>query len=89
MKLIKILFAVIVILVLGNVTLTNSSVDESLRVAELTRDIKALEDQNLIRQNNIASLGSLTVLKPAIVAAGFVTNPTVVALPTPSSVALR
>ena len=89
MKTIKLLFTVIVLLVLGNVTLTNRSVDESLRVSQLSQEINALVDRVIIRQNRIATIGSLTTLSPAITAAGFVDTPIIVALPTPSSVALR
>ncbi len=89
MKLIKILSVVIVALVLGSVTLANRSVDESLYVADLTRTIHELENQNLARSSRVAMLGSLTQLKDKIVDAGFVDTPLIVALPTPTSVALR
>ncbi|EKD80170.1 MAG: hypothetical protein ACD_40C00190G0002 [uncultured bacterium] len=89
MKIIKILFIFIVILVLGNVTLTNRSVDESITISQLSREIKSLEDQNILTQARIAHAGSLTFLQAKIVQAGYVESPYVVSLPTPSSVALR
>lgn len=89
MKIIKILFILIIALVLGNVTLTNRSVDESLIVSQLNKEIKSLEDQNILTQARIAESGSLTLLSAKIAQAGYVDNAAVVALPTPASVALR
>jgi len=89
MKLIKFLSLIIVALVLVNVTLTNRTVDESLYLSQLSSDINSLQEDNLLRQTRIAQLGSLPVLAEKIEAAGFVETPTVVALPTPASVALR
>ncbi len=89
MKIVKLLSVLIVMLVIGNVTLTNRSVDDSLYVAELTKNIQTLNSNNLIRETRIAELGSLPQLTAKIEAAGFVATPQIVALPTPSSVALR
>ncbi len=89
MKLIKILSGLIVALVIWNVTLTNRSVDDSLVVANLDKEISALQNQNTILRSRVASLGSLGNLRHRIEQAGFVANPTVVALPDTSSVASR
>ncbi|MFH2085783.1 MAG: hypothetical protein ABII21_03300 [bacterium] len=89
MKLIKALFVVIILLVLANVTLTNRAVDDSVVVADLDKKISLLQNQNTILRAEIASLGSLGNLSPKIAESGFVESPAVMALPTPSSVALR
>lgn len=69
--------------------MTNRSVDESLVVSQLTKEIKSLEDQNILTQARIAESGSLTLLSEKIAQEGYVDNSHVVALPTSSSVALR
>ncbi|MFH1244334.1 MAG: hypothetical protein V1487_02035 [bacterium] len=74
---------------LGNVTLTNHSIDESLVVSQLNQEIKSLEDQNILTQARIAEIGSLTLLAEKISQAGYVDNAHIVALPTPASMALR
>ena len=89
MKLIKFLFVVIVTLVIGNVTLTNRTVDESIVVADLTAEIEELQNANTIAKAQVAATGSLSALTPRIEAAGFIESPKIVAVPTPSSVALR
>ena len=89
MKLIKVLFIIIIALVIANVTLTNRSVDESVVVAQLSREISELENQNTIMKATVATAGSLGSLNEKIAAAGFVEVSKVVALPTTSSVASR
>lgn len=89
MKLIKILSAVIVALVLGSVTLTNRSVDDSLVVSDLARDISSLQNENTILAGQVAALGSLGNLTTKIAQAGFIESPKVVSLSTTSSVASR
>ena len=89
MKLIKFLFAVIVALVIANVTLTNRSVDESVVVAGLTRDIAKLQNDNTILKSQVASAGSLSKISDKIAQAGFVESPKVVTIGVPSSVASR
>ena len=89
MKLIKFLFAVIVALVIANVTLTNRSVDESVVVAGLTRDIAKLQNDNTILKSQVASAGSLSEISDEIAQAGFVESPKVVTIGVPSSVASR
>ncbi len=89
MKLIKFLFVIIVGLVIGNVTLTNRTVDESIVVAGLTADIAELQNQNIILRAQVASAGSLGSLTAKIEEAGFVSSPTIVSVQNPSSVALR
>jgi len=89
MKLIKFLFVVIVTLVIGNVTLTNRTVDESIVVAGLTADVAELQNQNIILRAQVASAGSLGSLTAKIKEAGFVASPTIVSVQTTSSVAYR
>lgn len=89
MKLIKALSAIITLLVIANVTLTNRSVDEGVVVANLTKDISTLQNQNTILKAEVAEAGSLDSLSVKIAEAGFVESPKVVALTTVSSVASR
>lgn len=89
MKLIKVLFAVIVALVIGNVTLTNTAVDEGVVVARLTEEIAQIENDNTIMAATVAASGSLGSLSTQLESAGFVESSKVVAIPTPASVASR
>ncbi len=89
MKLIKLLFVVIIALVLGSVTMSNRSVDESVVVADLEHEITLLQDQNTILQAEVAASGALSTLSARIAEAGFTESPKVAALPTPTAVALR
>ncbi len=89
MKLIKALSLIIVILVISSVTLTNRSVDESLVVGELNREIASLENQNTILKAEVSAIGSLGNLSVLIEEAGFSTSPTLVTLPGTTSVASR
>lgn len=89
MKLIKFLFFVIVVLVIANVTLTNRSVDESLVMSSLNRDIASLQNENTILRAQVAGLGSLDNLSQKIAEAGFVSTPKVATLTTTSAVASR
>lgn len=89
MKLVKALFVIIILLVITNVTLTNRSVDDGLALSNLTKEITQLKNENTIKKTQIASAGSLSIVKEKIAAAGFVETPKMAALGTPSSVALR
>ncbi len=89
MKLIKTLSLLIVMLVIGSVTLTNRSVDESLVVSELTKDIASLENQNRILKAEVANLGSLGNLATLIESSGYQATPQIVTLSTNTSVASR
>lgn len=89
MKLIKFLFVIIVALVIANVTLTNRSVDESVVMADLSREIELLQNENTILKSEVASAGSLNKISENIATAGFVETPKVVTLSAPSSVASR
>lgn len=89
MKLIKILFVVIIILVIGNVTLTNQTLDEGFFVSKLNEEIVQIQNDNTILRSQVASIGSLSNLSDKLEAAGFVESPKVVSIPTPSSVATR
>lgn len=89
MKLIKALFVVIVALVIGNVTLANKSVDESLVVSDLSSEIATLQNENTILKASVASAGSLGNLSLKIEEAGFVSSPKIAALETTAAVASR
>jgi hypothetical protein len=89
MKIIKLLSFVIVALVIANVTLTNKSVDESLVVSNLSRDIAILENENTILKAEVASAGSIKELSARIEAAGFVSTGNIASLPSVSNVASR
>lgn len=89
MKLIKVLFAIIVALVIGNVTLTNRTVDEGVVVARLTSEIAQIQNDNTILRATVAASGSIGNLSAKLAEAGFVETPKVVAVPTPASVASR
>lgn len=89
MKLIKSLFAVIVILVITNVTIANRSVDESIVVSDLSSEISALQNENTILKSVVASAGSLGSLSQRIEEAGFTSSPKIAAIETTSSVASR
>jgi len=90
MKLIKFLFAIIVILVIANVTLTNRSVDEGVVVADLTRDIATLQNDNTILKSQVAAAGSIGSLTAKLAEAGFTESSAKIAsLSTVSSVASR
>ena len=89
MKLIKILFAVILALVIANVTLTNRTVEDGVTVAKLSRQITELEDQNTIMRAQVAAEGSLGSLMTKIAKAGFVESGKIASVKTTSSVASR
>lgn len=89
MKLIKILFALILALVIANVTLTNRSVDEGIVLSGLAREISSLQDQNTIMRAQIALDGSLGSLNTKLIEANFVSSPTIVALSDNHAVASR
>lgn len=89
MKLIKLLSAVIVLLVVVNVTLTNKAVDQSVTVSDLTKDIAQITHENTLLSARIADAGSLTKLRAMIDEAGFVSTPKVASLPGTPAVASR
>lgn len=89
MKLIKLLFAVIVGLVITNVTLTNRSVDESIVLSDLNAEISKIQNENTILRSQVAEAGSLGNLSFRLAEAGFTTSPTIVSISTPVSVATR
>lgn len=89
MKLIKTLFAVIVVLVIGNVTLANRSVDESIVVSDLSAEIASLQNENTILKASVATAGSLGNISQRIEEAGFVSSPKIATALTTSAVASR
>jgi len=89
MKLIKILFAVILVLVIVNVTLTNRTVEDGVTVANLSDEISQLQNQNTIMKATVAASGSLGNLTTRIAEAGFVESGKIASVKTTSSVASR
>lgn len=89
MKLIKLLFVVITALVIANVTLTNRTVDESVVVSRLNREIETLQNENTILKAQVAESGSLGNLTLKLQEAGFVTSTQIVSVDSTSSVASR
>lgn len=89
MKLIKLLFAIIVALVITNVTLTNRGVDEGVVVSGLAREIETLQNENTILKAQVAEDGAIGNLTVKLAEAGFVETPRVASLSTVSSVASR
>lgn len=89
MKLVKTLFAVITVLVIANVTLTNRNVDESLVVSDLVKEISTLQNSNTILASQVAAAGSIGALSEKIKESGFVDSTRIVSLSNTSSVALR
>lgn len=89
MKLIKALFVIIIVLVIGNVTLTNRTVDEGVVVANLSNEITRLQNENTIMKAQIAQAGSLGSLSEKIAEAGFVESAKVATLQSATSVASR
>lgn len=89
MRLIKVLFAFIIILVIANVTLTNRGVDEGVEVSKLSEEITALQNQNTIMRSVVATEGSLGSLTAKLAESGYIESGKVVSLGTTSSVASR
>lgn len=89
MKLIKFLSVIIVLLVIANVTITNRSVDEGVTVANLGKEISALQNQNTILAAQVASAGSLGNISARLVDAGFVETKNIAAIQSTPSVASR
>lgn len=89
MKLVKILFAVIAVLVVTSVTLSNHSLDDSQKVADLSAEITAIEKANTLVSSQIADAGSLTKIAAKVEAMGYVAPVKIVTLTLPGNVASR
>lgn len=89
MKLIKLLGVVIALLVVTSVTVSNHSLDDSQRVADLSAEISAIEKQNTLTAAKIAEAGSLTQIALRVEALGFVAPNKVATLSLPGTVASR
>lgn len=89
MKLVKSLGAVIVLLVIVSITVSNHSLDDSQTVSDLTAEIKTLEQANTILKAEIARAGSLTDVAENINLAGFVEPTNIATLESPGNVALK
>lgn len=89
MKLIKLLGFVIATLLICNVVVANTAVDESVTVKTVSAEIEALTQQNILLKQQIASTGSLTAIASRIEALGFVETPKVMAITVNNTVALR
>lgn len=88
MKIIKLLSLVIAALLITNVVIANSAVDESVLVTKLSNEITTLTEENTTLRQEVALAGSITKLQDQVLSLGFVENPPVVSLTT-SSLALR
>jgi cell division protein FtsL len=88
MKLAKLLFVVIAGLLIGNVIVANTAVDESVTVKVMSAEIEAMSQANLQLKQEIAATGSLTRIAERAETLGFVSVPKVVTLTT-SSLASR
>lgn len=89
MKLIKLLFVVIALLLVGNVVVANQAVDESVTVKAISADISALTAQNQSLRSQVAAAGSLSHIAERVTELGFVETPQIVSLVPTSTVALR
>lgn len=88
MKLVKLLAVVIVALLIGNVVVANTAVDESVTVKVMMAEIEALTQENMRLKQTVASTGSLTRIAERAESLGFVAIPKVMSLTT-SSLASR
>lgn len=89
MKLVKLLFIVIAALLIGNVIVANSAVDESVSVKTISAEIENLTQQNIVLKQDIAQAGSLTKIASRVEELGFVDTPKVMTVNNTSNVALR
>lgn len=89
MKLLKIFSAIIVLLVVTNITLSNHSLDDSKKLSDLNNDVNTLTHEITILKSTLAEAGSLTAISGKVEAAGFTENPSVVSLSVGKSVASR
>lgn len=89
MKLVKVLSVLIALLVVTSVTVSNHSLDDSQKVADLTAEISALEKENTITTAQIAEVGSLTAIAARVEELGFVQPVKVVSVTLPGAVASR
>ncbi|GAB4027452.1 MAG: hypothetical protein Fur0011_5570 [Candidatus Microgenomates bacterium] len=88
MKLVKLFSLIIFFLVVTNVVVANTAVDESVAVKSINAEIASLSNQNIVLRQQIAALGSLSNIQSKVEAMGFVESPQIVSLKS-SSVALR
>jgi hypothetical protein len=84
MKLVKLLCLIIAALLITNVVVANTAVDESVVVKSLGAEIEGLTQEKLKLSQDEARLGSIQNITPRIEAMGFVDAPTIVSLSTPS-----
>lgn len=84
MKLVKLLCVVIAGLLITNVVVANTAVDESVVVKAIGSEIEGLTQEKIRLSQEVARLGSIQNIAPRIEAMGLVDAPTIVALTTPS-----
>lgn len=90
MKLVKLLCVAILGLVIANVTVSNKSLDQSLTMTVLAKEITTLEKETSILEAEIAMSASLPALEIRIAEAGFVPADKIMAIgASASTVALR
>jgi hypothetical protein len=80
MKLIKFLCAVILALVLGNVTLANQSLDASVQMAQVAEELATLDKETSILEAELAAESSLAQILPRIENLGFVAPTKILAI---------
>lgn len=89
MKLIKLLTFVIVILFVGNITISNHSLDDSKKTAQLASEVAGLTHELTILKSLVAESTSLTSASTKVAAIGFSETPKIVTLGVTSHVASR
>lgn len=89
MKLIKLLTFCLAALVVTSVTYSNHSLDDSQKVADLSREISELEKSNVILRAKVAKQGSLTTIASKIEELGFISAKEIASLNVPGMVASR
>lgn len=89
MKLIKLFSILIVILFVGNIVVSNKSLDDSKKTAELTSQVIELNHELTILRSQVADATSLTMAAERVAAAGFSDTPKIVTLSVVGRVASR
>ena len=89
MKLIKLLFLVIIVLVVVNVTLTNRTIDDGIKISNLEKEIAHLQNENRILTATIAKDGSIENLTTVLAESGYVETTKIVSISSGQSLASR
>lgn len=89
MKLVKLLSLIILILFIGNIAVSNRSLDDSKKTVELTNEVNKLSHELAILRSQLAEATSLTQVAARVEDAGFNQFPKIVTLSGASQVASR